>query len=221
MLGGGVRIHGLPAHVRAGLASEVIDTILGGVGAAMGLGEEPGDALELGENENEELPIPTKSGTSIVVSDTTFQVSGDFPTMATNLAARPEAGSVTSEISDIYLYPTTGKVSLASVTVTETRSLPTWTERGEPSAPQVAEWERFRTALAAHEQTHLDIDQKTFKDVHKKALGVSYAKANERIDEVEAAATEANKVFDDATDHGRNNGTKIDANVGAGITKVP
>jgi hypothetical protein len=221
MLGGGTRIHGLPAHVRAGTASDVIDSIVGGVSTAMGLGDELGEALELGEDEAEELPVPTKSGTSIVVNDTTFAVPGPFTTMATTLAARPEAGSVTAEISDIYLFPTSGKVTLASITVTETRSLPTWTDRGDPSPPQVAEWERFRTALAVHEQTHIDIDKKVFADVHKKALGVSYEKANERIDEVDAAATAANKEFDDATEHGKKAGTEINTNVDGGTTKVP
>lgn len=166
-------------------------------------------------------PVPTASGTTIIVNDTTFKVPGSFLAMANDLGSRPEAGSVTSQVSDIYLEPTTGPVRLANVTVTESRHLPNWVDRGEPTPPQVAEWERFRTALGVHEQTHLDIDSKFFANVHAKCIGVSNDKANGRIDATIAAADVANDEFDAKTDHGRNAGTAIDTNVGQGTTKVP
>lgn len=210
LIGSGTRIHGLPAHIRAGFASDLLGDI---VGDLFGTDEEADDTTT--------KPTPTASGTTITVSDTTFNVSGDFATMAGNLAARPEAGSVTSQVSDIYLEPIPGPVKLANVTVTETRSLPVWVDRGAPTPEQVAEWDRFRAALGTHEQTHVDIDTKAFTNVHTKAIGVSEAKANERIDAVVAAADASNAEFDTKTDHGRNAGTKIDTNVGAGIVKVP
>lgn len=213
LLGGGTRIHGLPAHVRAGSASDFIEEIIGELGGGGTEVETDDDAAP--------KPVPTASGTTITVSDTTFNVAGEFATMAADLAARPEAGSVTSQVSDIYLEPIPGPIKLANITVTETRSLPVWTERGAPSPEQVAEWDRFRAALATHEQTHIDIDTKAFANVHTKAIGVSEAKANERIDAVIAAAEVSNAEFDTKTDHGRNAGTKIDTNVGSAPIKVP
>ena len=215
MLGAGTRIHGLPAYVRAGYASDMLEEVVDFLSGGGEFDEELGDTTT--------APIPTKSGTTITVSDTTFSVSGDFATMAGNLAARGEAGSVTSEISDIYLSPIPGPIKLANVTVLETRSLPTWIDRGTPTPEQTAEWDRFRAAVAVHEQAHLDIDTKAFTNVHTKALGVKEDKANERIDAVIEAANAANDAFDSPaqTDHGRNNGTKIDTNVGAGVVKVP
>ena len=213
LIGPGTRIHGLPAHIRAGFASDLLGDIVGDIGGIFGTDEEADDTAT--------KPTPTASGTTITVSDTTFNVSGDFATMAGNLAARTEAGSVTSQVSDIYLEPIPGPVKLANVTVTETRSLPAWADRGAPTPEQVAEWDRFRAALGTHEQMHVDIDTKAFTNVHTKAIGVSEAKANERIDAVIAAADAANADFDTKSDHGRNAGTKIDTNVGAAPIKVP
>jgi hypothetical protein len=213
LIGPGTRVHGLPAHIRAGFASDLLGDIASDLVGIFGTDEEADDTMT--------KPTPTASGTTITVSDTTFNVSGDFSTMAGNLAARPEAGSVTSQVSDIYLEPIPGPVKLANVTVTETRSLPVWVDRGGPTPEQVAEWDRFRAALGTHEQTHIDIDTKAFTNVHTKAIGVSEAKANERIDAVAAAADVANAEFDAKTANGRNAGTTIDTNVGAGIVKVP
>jgi hypothetical protein len=213
LLGGGTRIHGLPAHVHAGSASDVLETLENDLGGGGGTEGETDDVTT--------KPTPTASGTTITVNDTTFSVSGEFGVMAANLAARSEAGSVTSQVSDIYLEPTKGNVQLANITVTETRSLPTWVDRGAPKPEQVAEWDRFRAAIGAHEQGHVDIDTKAFTNVHLKAIGVPQDKANERIDAVIAAADATNAEFDTKTDHGRNAGTSIDTNVGAGIIKVP
>jgi hypothetical protein len=210
LLGGGTRIHGLPAFLRAGAASDLLDTVL-----------DPDAPVGLEDDEGGQQPAPTTSGTTFVVNDSTFSVSGAFVDMATDLAGRSEAGSVTSQVSDIYLFPTTDPVKLANITITESRSLPNWVDRGTPTPEQVAEWDRFRGAIGAHEQGHIDLDKTTFADVHTKAIGVSHVKANERIDAVIAAATAANDAYDAGNDHGRNAGTRIDTNVGAAPIKVP
>jgi len=211
LLGRGTRVHGLPAHLRAGVAADVLRD----------LADETVDPTRADQDDQGvQPPAPASSGTTISMNETTFNVSGTFVAMANDLAARSEAGSVISRVSDIYLFPTSDPVTLTNVTVSETRSLPRWVDRGDPNAAQVAEWERFLGALSAHEQSHIDIDKQTFADVHAKALGVSHAKANERIDSTIAAADAANQDFDSSTDHGRNAGTKIDTNAGASTQKV-
>lgn len=213
LLGGGTRIHGLPAFLRAGTASDLLDAVL-----------DPDKPIALDDGDDSEGGLkaaPTTSGTTFVVNDSTFSVSGAFVDMATDLAGRSEAGSVTSQVSDIYLFPTTDPVKLANITVTESRSLPNWVDRGTPTPEQLAEWDRFRGAIGAHEQGHIDLDKTAFADVHTKAVGVSHAIANQRIDAVIAAATAANDAYDTGNDHGKNAGTRIDTNVGAGVVKVP
>jgi hypothetical protein len=215
LVGDGARVHGLPAHVRAGYAADLVEAVTDYADVLLGGG---GDETEL---ETTTAPTPATSATNIVVSDTKFSVSGEFATMAANLAARTEAGSVTSQVSDIYLEPIPGPVKLANITVTETRSLPNWVDRGQPTAEQTTEWDRFFAALSSHEQSHIDIDTKAFTGIHAKCIGVSEETANKRIDAAVAAADTANNEFDTKTDHGRNAGTKIDTNAGAGTIKVP
>jgi hypothetical protein len=216
LVGDGTRIHGLPAHVRAGYASDLVEAVTDYADALLGGG---GDETELDTTTT--APTPTTSATNIVVSDTKFNVSGEFATMAADLAARTEAGSVTSQVSDIYFEPLPGPIKLANITVTETRSLPNWVDRGKPTAEQTAEWDRFFAALGTHEQTHIDIDTKAFTGIHAKCIGVKQDVADKRIDAAIEASNTANAEFDTKTDHGRNAGTKIDTNVGAGTIKVP
>jgi hypothetical protein len=204
----GARVHGLPAHVHPSFASELIETV-----SSMVFGPDDEDEVE------SELELttegPTTSGTDIVVNEETFDVAGDFVTMAHSIAAREEAGSVTGGVSDFYFYPLPGPIKVANVTVTETRSLPNWVQRGSPTPEQTAEWNRFRAAVVAHEQHHLDIDKGFFKDVHAKCIGVSETRATARLDQVDEAANTANKKFDQQTTYGQKPepGTTIDTTV--------
>jgi hypothetical protein len=178
-------------------------------------GLDPGDLEELSEGD----APPASSGTKISVVDSPYSVSGTFLQVANQLAARSEAGSVTSQVSDIHLHPVPGPVRLASISVTETVSLPTWSDRPQASAGEKAEWDRFRAALAAHEQGHVGLDRAAFTDIHKRCLGVTETIANERIDAAIEAASAANGEFDSSTDHGRSAGTSINTNVAE--TKPP
>jgi hypothetical protein len=176
---------------------------------SMGVGEFFGTHEGTQESEGGELPIPTASGTTITTVDTTFPVSGTLAQVATTLEARSEAGSVTSQISDIYLDPAEGSkpVRLANITVTETRSLPTWSDRPKASEAAGKEWDRFHSALAAHEDGHIAIDKSTFDGLHRQALGKKPDDANKAIDAVNDAATKANDEYDTKTDHGKKTGT--------------
>jgi hypothetical protein len=153
---------------------------------------------------------PTTSGTTINVVNTTYAVSGTLLEAANTLAARTEAGSVTSQFSDIY-YETSdaGIVRIANITVSETINLPTWSGYASGSTAEKAEWDRFRAALAAHEDRHVAIDRQHFTNIHRLLVGKTQTRADEIINEKETAATTANDAFDTQTDHGRNAGTTI------------
>jgi hypothetical protein len=153
---------------------------------------------------------PTTSGTTITVVNTTYSVGGTLLEAANTLAARTEAGSATSQFSDIY-YETSeaGIVRIANITVTETVNLPTWSGYASGTTAEKAEWDRFRAALAAHEDRHVAIDRQHFTNIHRLLVGRTQTRANEIITEKETAATTANDEFDTQTDHGRNAGTTI------------
>jgi hypothetical protein len=153
---------------------------------------------------------PTTSGTTINVVNTTYSVGGTLLEAANTLAARTEAGSVTSQFSDIY-YETSdaGIVRIANITVSETVNLPTWSGYASGSTAEKAEWDRFRAALATHEDRHVAIDRQHFTNIHRQLVGRTQTRADEIITEKETAATTANNEFDTQTDHGRNAGTTI------------
>jgi hypothetical protein len=195
------------ARRRPGYVSTLLASIVTGIGDLAGLGDEPAEETEA------ELPIPTKSGTTINVVDAPFDVSGSFLDVANELAARTEAGSVTSFVSDVYLEPLPGPVKLASITVDETRSLPRWKDRPQASEPEKREWDRFMSALTAHENAHVALDKTAFKDIHKRCRNVMEETANARVDAAILAADEANAEFDAQTRNGRAAGTVIDSGV--------
>jgi predicted secreted Zn-dependent protease len=153
---------------------------------------------------------PTASGTTITVVNTTYSVGGTLLQAANTLAARTEAGSVSSQFSDIY-YDTSeaGIVRIANITVTETVTLPTWSGYASGTSAEKAEWDRFRVALTAHEDRHVAIDRQHFTNIHRQLVGRTRTRADEIITEKETAATTANDEFDTQTDHGRNAGTTI------------
>ena len=167
---------------------------------------EVGEASELQEG----APEATTSGTTINVVNTTYSVAGSLLDAANTMAARTEAGSVTSQFSDIaYTTTESGRVVTANITVTETILLPVWTGYASATAAEKAEWDRFRAALQAHEQQHVAIDRAAYTNIHAKLVGKSQTRADEIIDETETATTALNDAFDTQTDHGRNAGTTI------------
>ena len=206
-------------HGNAGVASMLSSMVLGA--NALEAWESLSDGVStffFGADEDpqseEELPIPTSSGTQIVVNESPFDVSGTFTSVANQLEARTEAASVTSWFKDIYLEPLeTDPITLANVTVQETISLPSWKDRPQASEREKKEWDRFRAALAAHEAQHVAIDKSEFTDIHKKLLRRTHAKADAEISAAEERATLANDAFDAETRNGRLAGTTIDGSV--------
>lgn len=205
-------------HGNAGIAS-MLSTMAFGT-SAMDAWESLSEGVSnfLGAEEDplseEELPIPTSSGTQIVVNESPFDVSGTFKSVAEQLEARSEAASVTSQFADIYFKPAEADpITLANVTVVETLSLPNWKDRPQASEREKKEWDRFRAALAAHEAKHLNIDKAEFTDIHKKLLRKTHDKANAEIDAAEARATATNDEFDAETRNGKLAGTTIDISV--------
>lgn len=177
-------------------------------------GIEP-DELDEELSDDEATAAPTTSGTTISVVDSPYTVSGNFTAVANQIAARTEAGSVTSEFTDIHYFPIPGPIRLANITVTETVSLPNWSDRPQASEAEKREWDRFRGALAAHERGHVALDRAAFTDIHRRCIGVLDTVADARIDAAIAASNTANAEFDTNTDHGRNAGTRIDGSVAA------
>ena len=153
------------------------------------------------------------SGTTVTPSNTTFDVSGSLNDAATTLAARPEAGKVTHQITDQYLCPldsdNAGPVRVANIKVSEAIELPNWTDKASAPAAAQTEWNRFLKVLTAHEQHHVDLDKAAMKNLHTKCIGKSEADANTAINAAETQANTDNTTYDTTSNHGINEGTTI------------
>jgi hypothetical protein len=134
--------------------------------------------------------------------------------VATALSNRGEAGSTQPSFGTI---STTldggGKVTAATVTVTETVTMPTWTKADKQCEPIKKEWTRFRAALAVHEQGHVDIDKKWFGNLDQRLVGVKDDAVDTKVEQIKAQADKENNEYDTKTDHGLKQGTGIDAGI--------
>lgn len=148
-----------------------------------------------------------------IPAPTTYAVSGSLNDAATTLAARDEAGKVTHQITDISLCPVAsdnaGPVRVASVSISETTELPTWSDRGAAPPAAQAEWDRFLKVLTAHEKHHVDLDRAPLNNIHTKAIGKSEADANAAINTADTQANTDNTTYDNTTQHGITEGTTI------------
>ncbi len=157
-------------------------------------------------------------------SNTTYAVSGTLRDAANTVAARTEAGSVTTTpSSDADVWTPDGgnpQVIGARVTVDQVEELPTWADESQATANQQAEWNRFHGAITTHEAGHVSIDKTSYANAHSKMVGKSPESADKALDTVEATATTDNATYDTKTDHGLNQGTRINPNIDE-VTKVP
>jgi len=171
---------------------------------------------------------PKKGTTKIDEKDATLTASGKTITEAiTNLTSqgKGEAGSVTCTPGWTQKNYQGDKdpepiVYEADVQVTETKAMPVWTELDQQCDPVRKEWKRFYSALDKHENGHIAIDEKAFKDLHKKLLGKKQSEADKVFNDTFAQANTNNDAYDASTQHGLSQGTKVSP-VQCGIEKVP
>jgi hypothetical protein len=170
-------------------------------------------------------PTPGQSWTHVgPPTSTTYDVSGTLRDVANTIAARTEAGSVTTTpSSDTDTSAPDGgteKISAARVTVDQVVELPTWTDKSSATANQQAEWDRFHAAITTHEAGHVSIDKTDFAGAHQKMVGKVPADGDKALDAVTAKATTDNDTYDTTTQHGLTQGTRINPNIDE-VTRVP
>src|SRR4051812_19861772 len=135
--------------------------------------------------------------------------------VATALSNQTEAGSVVSAVGAAQNVKTNGagKVTGFDVDVTETVTLPTWSKADKQCQPIKDEWDRFSTAIAAHENKHLAIDRTNLADLAAKCIGVDESKLDDKIQAIRDKADKENDDFDTKSGHGTKEGTNIDAGI--------
>ena len=144
--------------------------------------------------------------------------------MATAIAARTEAGSVTATPSWQPQTWTpdggTEEVISAQVKVGQVVELPVWSDKSSATKNQQAEWDRFHAAITTHEAGHVAKDVAAFKGVHSKMLKKTESDADKELDTAIAQAKTDNDTYDTGNHRGIDQGTGINANIDE-VTKVP
>lgn len=141
------------------------------------------------------------------------------PVQASTLAGVADAISQMEEAAKTewfpaYKYDTTDEaVSGAVVTVKTKVTMPLWSGYTNVSQGQKDEWDRFMVALRTHEQGHLDLVSEGLSNVDGSLVGLSVNDAKKAWADALDALRSASDAYDAATDHGRNEGTIIDAGV--------
>lgn len=142
----------------------------------------------------------------------TYDVSADtLSGVADAIADMPEAGMCewfpTWSVDD----DDAGVVTSATVEVATRITLPNWVEESSASGEEQTEWRRFLTALTDHEHGHLEIVYRELADVDQTMTGGSEADARQAFDDAITRLQQESDDYDSSTDHGRNDGTTIDA----------
>jgi Bacterial protein of unknown function (DUF922) len=157
-------------------------------------------------------------------TNSTYAVSGTLRDVANSIAARTEAGSVTTTPSrDTETWTPDGgdeAIIAARVTIAQVVELPSWSDKSSATANQQAEWDRFHTAITTHEAGHVATDKTSFAGAHSKMVGKTPSDGDKALDAVAAKATTDNDAYDTSTKHGLSQGTGINPNIDE-VTKVP
>jgi hypothetical protein len=95
------------------------------------------------------------------------------------------------------------------VTIKTRITMPRW--QGYASAPQGErdEWDRFFSALEAHEQGHIDLVKRYLSGIDEQMAGQSSDVARQIWANALQDLQSASDSYDEETDHGRNQGTTI------------
>jgi hypothetical protein len=166
---------------------------------------------------------PTQLNTGGGSATTNFQVKNasdvhneaTLNDVATALSNQAEAGSVVSDVKTPQNITTDAadRVTGFTIDVVETVTLPTWSKADKQCKPIKDEWDRFSTAISAHEAKHLAIDRARLADLAQKCVGVKESDLDDKIQKIRDQADKENADFDTKSAHGVNEGTGINAGI--------
>ncbi len=108
-----------------------------------------------------------------------------------------------------------GRILSVAVSVKTVVAMPRWSGFASAPVAEQEEWRRFSAALRAHEHGHLDLVVEHLSQVDERLIGRSRAAAQAEWEQALAVLEAASQAYDRATDHGRNEGTRIDIGVDA------
>lgn len=144
-----------------------------------------------------------------------YEAVGGSTLAAVAQAISPKQEAALTEWFPHYDYQTTGDAISSAAVVVKTRvTMPQWSGYGDVSQVEKDEWDRFCAALRTHELGHVDLIFDRLSALDERLVGVSVDEAKKVWKDALDTLKSASDAYDNATDHGRNQGTVIDVNVG-------
>jgi len=142
-------------------------------------------------------------------------VSGNTLTaVAKTISHMPAGEAAAAEWLPRYDYQTVGEVLTDVLVTVETRiTMPRWSSYETAPEAEQSEWDRFCSALRAHEQGHIDLVVEHLHDIDERLVGKSASAAQQVWAKALDSLESANSAYDQETDHGRNEGAVIDVTV--------
>jgi Bacterial protein of unknown function (DUF922) len=129
------------------------------------------------------------------------------------ISGRDEAGHVGWEAIPKYAANTGTKVDTASVNVTITIDMPSWTPPATMLPRAKAEWTRWYAALLAHEQGHIALIHTVYDGLAKQMIGKTLSAAGTVFSTADATMQPKSDAYDKKTDHGLKTGTILDVGI--------
>jgi predicted secreted Zn-dependent protease len=162
-------------------------------------------------------PKATKKSTTNfkpIVPKTYTVDAGTLEEAAQQIEEREEAGETKWHPTYKTTLDEDGNVASATIDVEITVTMPKWPGAAKLNKAARAEWERAFKALKAHEQRHVNLVREKLKGLAEKLVGKSPADAEKTFQDAVDDLKKSSDDYDDISDHGRNEGTIIDASAG-------
>jgi predicted secreted Zn-dependent protease len=143
-----------------------------------------------------------------------YDVGGSTLTdAASSIEHLPEAGTAEWFPQFSYEADEHGKVTSVSITVGTRVTLPDWSGYSGACQAEKDEWDRFRAALMAHENGHLELVTTHLSGLDQHMTGGSAQDAQSAFEHALNNLKSASQSYDSQTNHGRSTGTIIDVSV--------
>lgn len=173
-----------------------------------------GDGTSVPVQRDNKAPAAAAPGGTVTfkpVANTTYTVTGKtLKEAAAQIRGREEAGETSWNPVFNEAHDDSGKITTATIDVTITVLLPSWSEASKLTGADKTTWDSFMMALRAHEQHHVDLVKSKLKDVAKNMIGKSKTEADGLLQAALTALKTASDEYDTKTDHGKKEGVKID-----------
>jgi predicted secreted Zn-dependent protease len=219
--------------LQAGVGNAAIDGLLGASGRVAGFGIGQGGVTtrttdvtvsrEAGEPEllgstDEVVPLDAGAQTNVMesvgpVTESSYAIEAStLADVAAAIGGRSEAGHVGWGPA-LDFHQTDGRIDSVTISVSIDLQMPSWSPPSTMLPKARAEWDRWYSALRAHEQGHIDLVHKVFDGLAARLLGKTVAVGQQLFENAKVSLNAQSRAFDTRTGNGTKSGTIMNLSI--------